>query len=369
MRRLLGVLSDRLYLSAVGVLLVLVVTVTYLFAEVLDAPLTASPVDLTVVVGSTGGLFEGSAVTYRGAKVGKVREITMTREGAHVQVRLRAGTEIPRDARAQVRSLSPVGEQYLDFQPRTDQGPFLADGDTLEAGYTDLPVTLSSTVVALNDVLSQVDDRKLRSLLGELSTGLSGTGDDLGRILDQGDLLLAELDAAWPQTRSLIRTGDRALDVVPGSAADLERLGTSARRLAAFLREEDPLLRRTLRRGPGQLAELEALVEDARRVLPGFLEVGVSLTDVFALREPHFRELLGSYAPGLGTLGRVVRDGELRIELIFDKDQRCDYGAPRRSPRDPERRPLRTDLACSPSLATLQRGAAHAPGPLPGAPR
>lgn len=369
MRRVLGVLSDRLYLSALGVLLVLVVTVAYLFAEVLDAPLAAQPVDLTVVVGSTGGLFEGSAVTYRGTKVGKVREITMTRQGAHVQVRLRAGTEIPVDARAQVRSLSPVGEQYLDFQPNTDQGPFLADGDTLEAGYTDLPVTLSTTVVAINDVLSQVDDRKLRSLLRELSTGLSGTGDDLGRILDQGDLLLAELDEAWPQTRSLIRTGNRALDVVPGSAADLERLGTSARRLAAFLREEDPLLRRTLRRGPGQLAELESLVEDARRVLPDFLEVGVSLTDVFALREPHFRELLRSYAPGLGTLGRVVRDGELRIELIFDKDQRCDYDVPRSSPRDPERRPLRTDLACSPSLATLQRGAAHAPGPLPRVPR
>ncbi len=75
----------------------------------------------------------------------------------------------------------PVGEQYLDFQPNTDDGPFLEDGATVSAEFTDLPKSLSSTVVAVNKVLRQIDDQKLRSFLVELSTGLEGTGDDIGQ--------------------------------------------------------------------------------------------------------------------------------------------------------------------------------------------
>jgi virulence factor Mce-like protein len=359
-----ALLTDRLYLSALGVLTVLVVCVAYLFASVLSQPLTSQPVQVTVMLGNTGGLFEGSAVTYRGVNVGKVTEITITREGVRADIRLSSGTEVPTDSIARVRSLSPVGEQYLDFQPNTDEGPFLADGATVSAEYTDLPKSLSSTVVAVNKLMSQIDDRKLRSFLVELSTGLRGTGDDLGRLVDQGDLILAELDRVWPQTDRLLRNSDPVLDIGADNATALQDLGTSARQLAAFLRDYDPELRRTLERAPNQLAQLEALIEDADEVLPGFLDAGVSLTDIFAMHDPHLRALLQAYPPGLGVLSRVIRDGEVKLELILDKDPRCRYDTPRRHPRDPTRVPLNEDAACSASFATLQRGAAHAPGPV-----
>jgi virulence factor Mce-like protein len=342
-----------------------VLCVAYLFAAVLDRPLTSRPVGVTVMLDNTGGLFEGSAVTYRGVKVGRVTDITFTGEGVEAKLSLRTDTEVPTDSIAKVRSLSPVGEQYLDFQPNTDSGPFLEDGTTVAAEYTDLPKSLSSTVVAVNEVLRQIDDRKLRSFLVELSTGLSGTGDDIGRLVDQGDLILAELDRVWPQTERLLRNGDAVLDIGTDNATALQDLATSSRRLAAFLRDYDPELRRTLDRAPGQLRQLEALVVDAQKVLPEFLSAGVGLTDVFAMHDPHLRALLQAYGPGLGTLARVIRDGELKLELIVDKDPRCVYDTPRRSPRDPTRRPLNEDARCSASFATLQRGAAQAPGPVP----
>ena len=74
MPNLRGILSDRLYLSAVGIVAVFLVAVAYLFAAVLDQPLTSRPVNVEVELEQTGGLFEGSAVTYRGIKVGKVTE-------------------------------------------------------------------------------------------------------------------------------------------------------------------------------------------------------------------------------------------------------------------------------------------------------
>lgn len=364
MRGLRSVLANRLYLSALGVFMVFVVGVAYLFAAVLDQPLTSRPIVVTVELTNAGGLFEGSAVTYRGVKVGKVTSITISDTGVEAELRLASDTQVPKDTIAKVRSLSPVGEQYLDFQPTSDRGPFLDDGARITAASTDLPKSLSSTVVALSKLLQQVDDRKLRTLLVELSNGLSGTGDEIGRLVDQGDLILAKLDEVYPQTDRLITNSDIALDIATDSSGDIRDLAASSRQLAAFLRDYDPELRRTLRRTPAQLRELEALVADAQEVLPDFLSVGVSFTDIFAAHDPHLRELFRSYAPGLGVLTEVIRDGELKLELISDRDPRCRYVTTRRDPRDTERRALQVDGRCSASFSTLQRGAAQAPGPV-----
>ncbi|MCW2795856.1 MlaD family protein [Nocardioides sp.] len=364
MNRIASVLTNRLYLSALGVLMVFVLCVAYLFAAVLDRPLTSRPVDVTVHLHGAGGLFEGSAVTYRGVKVGKVTSIEMTTEGVDATATLTSGIDVPRDSIAKVRSLSPVGEQYLDFQPTSAGGPYFADGDTVAASSTDIPRSLSSTVVAINKVLRQIDDTKLHTLLKELSTGLAGTGAYVGNIVDQGDLILADLDRIWPQTDRLITNSGTALDIGADEAGDVEKLAVSARQLARFLHNYDPELRRTLRRGPKQLAELERLVRDAQAALPDFLSVGVSLTDLFVAREPQFRALLAAYGDGLGALADTIGKGHLRIQLIMDKDQRCRYDVVRRDPRNADRRPLQEDGRCAASFSTLQRGAAHAPGPV-----
>ena len=358
------ILTNRLYLSALGVALVLAICVFYLFAAVLKQPLTSRPVELTVELKSAGGLFEGSAVTYRGVKVGKVTGIELTSKGVEARLRLSAGTEVPEDSLAVVRSLSPVGEQYLDFQPNSSGAPYLESGATIPATSTDIPMSLQSTVIAVNNVLRQIDEDKLHATLVELSAALDGTGDELGRLIDDGQLLLEELDRIYPETSRLLRNGDVVLDIAPEKADTLRRLGTSAKQFAAFLRDYDPELRDTLKRAPGQIEDLEALVEDAREVLPEFLAAGVGITDIFASYEPHIRRLLQTYAPGLGVLTNAIKNNELRIQLILDADRRCAYDVTRRDPRSTDRRPLQTDGRCSASFSTLQRGAAHAPGPV-----
>ncbi len=192
-------------------------------------------------------------------------EIVPTDDGVTATVRLSAGTEIPEDSLAKVRSLSPVGEQYLDFQPEDTDGPFLESGDTIGAESTDLPESLSSTVVAVNTVLRQIDDKKLRIVLGELSTALAGTGDDLGRILDQGTDLLATLDAVWPETDRVITNAGTVLRIVSDNAGSLRTLGTKAKQFAAFLRSYEPEWQNVLDRTPGQIDDLMALIRTPRR--------------------------------------------------------------------------------------------------------
>lgn len=365
MSTLRALFSSRLYLSALGVALVFVLGLAYLFAEVLDQPLLSRPDEVTVELSAAGGLFEGSAVTYRGVKIGRVTDISIGERGVVATLSLTSDEQVPASSAAKVRSLSPVGEQYLDFQPTSQSGPYLEDGSVATAESTDIPKSLGSTVVAINEVLRQVDDSKLRALLVELSTALEDTGDDLGRLVDEGSVLIDELDDVYPETLRLLQSADVALDVAPDNRAELQDLGDDARELAAFLEDYDPELDRLLADTPARLRRLEGLVQDAREVLPDFLSVGVSLTDIIVAHDPHLRALLRNYGPGLSVLDDQVRNGRLRLKIIGDKDPRCDYGISRRSPRNVDRRPIVTTGRCSASFSTLQRGAAHAPGPVP----
>lgn len=357
--------SNRLYLSAVGVGVVFVVAVAYLFAAVLDQPLTSRPDRVTVELAATGGLYEGSAATYRGVKVGKVTDIRLAATGVEAIVSLTGDAVIPASSLAKVRSLSPVGEQYLDFQPADESGPYLHDGSRIAATSTDVPESLGSTVVALNGVLEQIDDRKLHTVLSELATGLDGAGEDIGQIVDQGDQILQALDQAWPQTRGLIRGSGAALEIPTSQSADLRELATSANRFAQFLKDYDPELRQQLKSSPAQLGQMKALVDDWATVLPRFFPVFTQFARIFTTHDPHFRSVLANYAPGIDTLAKLLSGGSLRLQLIADKDARCRYGTGQLDPRSTQRRELQRGGSCPAGFGRLQRGAAHAPGPVP----
>jgi phospholipid/cholesterol/gamma-HCH transport system substrate-binding protein len=356
--------SSKLLVSAVGVFAVFVLCVAYIVSGVLGSPLTSRAKDVRVELSATGGLFVGSAVTYRGVSVGKVTHIGFTASGVEATAHLTTSRKIPRDTRAVVRSLSPVGEQYLDLQPRTDQGPWLRDGSTIEASSTDIPETLAGTVVAVNKLLDQVDADKLHTVLDEASTALNGSGDELARLTDQGRLIVADLNKYWPQTERLLTNGGTLLDIGIDRATEIRRTARDLRVFAAFLKAYQPELSATLRDAPAIVAQLRSVLRAAETSLPKFLDLGADLTGLLTSYEPHLRALLAAFAPGLDVLAQAVRDGSMQLNVIGQKDHECIYPNPELDPKTTTRRPLRTDLHCPDTGRYLQRGAAHAPGPV-----
>jgi phospholipid/cholesterol/gamma-HCH transport system substrate-binding protein len=356
--------SSKLLVSAAGVFVVFVLCVAYIVSGVLGSPLTSRPKDVRVELTSTGGLFEGSAVTYRGVSVGKITRIGFTADGVEATARLTTSRRIPSDTRAVVRSLSPVGEQYLDLQPRDDDGPWLHDGSRISASATDVPQTLASTVIAVNKLLDQVDADQLHTVLDEASTALRGTGDDLARLTDQGRLIVADLNRYWPQAERVLRNGGTLLDIGVRQGDLVRQSARDFRAFARFLRDYQPELAATLADSDGLVTQIRRVLRDARDVLPLFLARGAELTGLLVSYEPHLRALLAAFAPGLDVLARAVRDDSLQLNVIGQKDHECIYPNTDRDPKSTTRRPLRTDLHCPDSGRYLQRGAAHAPGPV-----
>ena len=78
-------------------------------------------------------------VTYRGVQVGKVTDVKLTENAAEATLTLDTSPKIPADLQADVRSVSAVGEQYVDLRPRTDSGPYLQDGSVIPVDDTTHP--------------------------------------------------------------------------------------------------------------------------------------------------------------------------------------------------------------------------------------
>ena len=118
-------LAAFLVLSAVGI--------TYITASYLGLvdKVTGHGLTVTATLPGSGGLFEGSEVTYRGVKIGKVTKMTSTEDGLELELALKEDTKLPTDSAMYVHNLSAVGEQYLDFQPDDEDGPYAKDGTCL----------------------------------------------------------------------------------------------------------------------------------------------------------------------------------------------------------------------------------------------
>ena len=144
-------------LSAVGI-----VYITASYLGLVDRVLGRG-ITVHATLPSSGGLFEGSEVTYRGVKIGKVKAMNTSRDGVELELALEDGTKLPKDAPMYVHNLSAVGEQYLDFEPADDEAPYVEDGDRLAGDADSLPTDEADLLVELDDFVGRSTRRTSRS--------------------------------------------------------------------------------------------------------------------------------------------------------------------------------------------------------------
>ena len=108
-------------------------------------------------------------MSYRGVKIGEVAAMEPSREGVRLVLALEDGTQLPVDSPMYVHNLSAVGEQYLDFEPPDDQGPYVEAGDTLKGSEASMPVDEADLLVELHQFVSSVDRRNLKVVVRELA--------------------------------------------------------------------------------------------------------------------------------------------------------------------------------------------------------
>ncbi|MDT0201415.1 MlaD family protein [Nocardioides sp. AE5] len=352
----------KLVTGAAILALVLVLCLMLLFAWVLRSPIGQERAEVTVTMPFTGGLFEGSAATYRGVNVGEVTKIDLDENGVRATVKLKAGAQIPTDVEAKVRSLSPVGEQYIDFRPRTAEGPFLKDGDTVSAEAKDLPISLAKMVTGLQRVMRQVDPEKVKTVLREINTAFDGSSDDLRALLANTEVLLETLDTNWPEFENVLNQGKTSLEIFADNRDTLVSFAASAAQVGTWYIAWDPQVRNVLSTMPADLSAVMVLLDGMDRRLPGLLAKVNPLSQFLALRGPHLQATLAMTPYGFGRFSSVMYNGYMNVTANLNGQRTCEY-VPRDQRTNPmsgrSERKLLLDGRCGGDFPW--RGANHAP--------
>ena len=179
----------------------------------LDRLVLGSGYEVAAEFEDSGGIFVNAEVTYRGVAVGRVSDMELIDDGVRVVLSIDPDAEpIPADAAAVVANRSAVGEQYVNLEPDDDGGPFLEDGSVIPRDRTSVPVHVEQLLLDVDRLVGSIDEENLRTVVDELGRAFAGAGDDLGRLIDNGDLLLARAEESLPATLALITDGRTVLD-------------------------------------------------------------------------------------------------------------------------------------------------------------
>src|ERR1700744_125925 len=308
--------------AIIGVIGVIVMVIWYVQAPVL---LGIGRMTVTVDLPAGGGLYRFANVTYRGVQIGKVTSVELTPTGAKAMLSLDTSPKIPADLRAEVRSISAVGEQYVDLRPRTDSPPYLHNGSVIVASKKNPPQRSGRVLARTSDLLKSIPKDRLNTLLDESFKAFNGAGYDFQSLVDSAAKLSSEFNGVSDQFRTLTEDSGPFLD---SQAQTTDAIRLWARGLSGFtgqVAQNDPQIRSLLKNRPAAFNETSRLLDQIKPTLPVLLAnlatVGqilvtyhASLEQVFVLLPPFtaaIQSFIGEKNPTgfpVGDFGLVVSD-------------------------------------------------------------
>ncbi|PQM53589.1 virulence factor Mce [Mycolicibacter virginiensis] len=240
----------------------------------------------------TGGLYRFSNVTYNGVQVGTVTDVSLTSNGVRATLSLNRSPKIPADLVAAVRSVSAIGEQYVDLQPRSDNGPYLHTGSVIAAADTQVPQQVGPMLDQVSALVDSIPKDKLSGLLDETFQAFDGAGYDFQSLLDSATTISGDANRVSDKVRKLIDDGAPLLDSQERSTDAIRTWARSVAGISEQVAANDPQLRAILQRGPGFADEVSGLMQDLKPTLPILLANLNTLGQVLMVYNPSLEQLM-----------------------------------------------------------------------------
>src|SRR5690606_36223720 len=273
---------------------------------------------VTVELAATGGLYEHANVTYRGTNVGRVKQVRLTPEGVEAELSIDTDYAIPAEVTAWVRSVSAIGEQYVDLVPPESPGEGkLRDGAVIPVERTQLPQDVGALLDQTERLLASVEDTRLRQVIDEAVKAFNGAGPDLQRFIDSAALLVQEAQDSSEPTRKLIDQIGPLLDTQVRSQDAIRSWTADLATLTDQLRAHDPSLRNLLRESPAAMERVTRQFNDLQPTLPILLSNLVSVGQVTSIYHPGIEQVMVIYPPLVAALITAVR-GPLDYGVMVD---------------------------------------------------
>jgi phospholipid/cholesterol/gamma-HCH transport system substrate-binding protein len=355
-------MARRVRLAEAVLAFIVIVGAVVVGRTMVAGPLFAGAYTVSVDLPAAAGLHEHADVSYRGQHIGTVTAVKLTPTGVRATLHIENDIPIPRDSDVVVSNLSAVGEQYVDFRPRTASGPYLADGSTIRGGNASLPVPTWQVLAHSQRLLSQVNTDDLATITHEVNA-IFGSGDaDLPGLLDEVERTLDMLENLTPSVLQLVNEGEKPLATMDDLSPEIRTLMKNSRKITHQLSQSNPTIKKLINQGS---VLIPVLVKDFDSVSPVLVRMLDDGTPVAAMAKAHLPGLLHWYEWGpkqLVAMADATRDKSAHVILVVTFADNCHYG--------PEVSPFqeKADLPLSARCTTVdphiqQRGSQYAPHP------
>jgi virulence factor Mce-like protein len=240
----------------------------------------------------TGGLYRFSNVTYNGVQIGKVTDVQLTGDGAQATLSLDTSPKIPADLQAEVRSVSAVGEQYVDLRPRSNNAPYLQDGAVISRQNTTVPQQVGPMLDKLSSLVGSIPKEKISDLLDESFQAFNGAGYDFQSLMDSASKISTSANGVSDRMRTLIDDSGPLLDSQAQTTDAIRTWSHSLAGITGQVAADDPQIRTLLQQGPGFAAEVSGLLNDLKPTLPLLLANMNTVGQILLTYNPAIEQLM-----------------------------------------------------------------------------
>jgi phospholipid/cholesterol/gamma-HCH transport system substrate-binding protein len=347
----------RIQLTIFAIVTVLCVSAIAVFYLHVPARLGIGAYHITADFVEGGGLYKNANVSYRGVTVGRVEALSLTNDSVEAHMRLNTKYKIPENVIATVKSVSAVGEQYVDLVPPDNpSNAALHDGSVIGRDRTAVGQDIEGLLRQAAALVNSISNTRLQDLLRETFKAFNGSGPELARLIQSARLLVDEANASWPQTDRLIDQVGPFLEAQIRSGDDIRSLSDGLARFTTELRQADPQVRALLVTAPGAAGEASNTFAGIRPSFPVLAASLAQLGRVGVIYHKSIEQALVIFPALMSALitvaGGVPYDegGKLDFKLDLGDPPPCSTGflPPQfiRPPADQTVRDLPKDMYC-----------------------
>jgi phospholipid/cholesterol/gamma-HCH transport system substrate-binding protein len=321
----------------------------------------------------SGGIFTGAEVAYRGVTIGRVSDMNLTDKGVDVVLDIEKNhKDIPEKTKAVVANRSAVGEQFVDLQPQSRKGTYLADGSDIPMAMTATPIETTQLLTDLDTTVNSVNKQSLTTVVDEFGKAFNGTGGDLGQIVDTSNSFIRSANANFDITTALLEDSNKVLATQVDKTSAIKSFSRDLSLFSTTLANSDGDLRRVIENGSATANQLRTFLEQNK------VDLGQLINNLVTTGEVTGRHLDGTemilvvypyvVAGGYTVVAKDRSSGlyDAHFGLILQQDPpvcKAGYNTRQRDPnRDRGDVPMNTRARCTePASKSNARGAQNTP--------
>lgn len=178
------------------------------------------------------GLQQQSDVRLSGVLVGKVTKITPEGTGVTVTMSLNPDAKIPKQSRVTITSSGVMGEKFINFQPKVDNGDYLQNGDYLygtdEAGmdqmFDGLTRVMDEVEVLLKDIRAIVGDDTFKKSVVEMGDNMRQASSNVNKMTGTLSKVVAENEETF---NNMVQEMNSAIAGMNQTMANVEHMSAN----------------------------------------------------------------------------------------------------------------------------------------------